>query len=73
MSAKGKRGSNRNASARAAGGALHSPARKAAWRAAAATKRSGSWLAWTRVAAHFAATVSYGEGMIELRDRRIKL
>ena len=25
------------------------------------------------LAAHFAATVSYGEGMIELRDRRVRL
>ncbi len=55
MSAKGKRGSKRKASARASGSPLHSPARKAAWRVAAATKRSGSWLAWARIAAHFAA------------------
>ena len=53
MSAKGKRGSKRNASARSSGAPLHSPARKAACEVAAAMKRSGSCEAWARMARAF--------------------
>jgi hypothetical protein len=54
MSAKGKRGSNRNASARESGSAFASPARCAARRSAMATNRCGSWLSWQSIAAAFA-------------------